>query len=183
MQDETMTCEDKEAETSSAMATESLQEQEKPLEEEAINQSEDNQASEQEAETEIPSEPEEMDKTQAAQEQEPTTEQAQLKHYPTEVSPKEWQKHHDNWLNVVMQNMIGPTIPDLHAHIPVYRPGLDLKIEVVPVKNYVTRYNLCIKVDAGENQVELFHQAFCKWFLKVQEADSSTIIYLWAETI
>jgi len=41
-----------------------------------------------------------------------------------ELSPKEWQKHHDGWLNAVMQNAIGehqpPPIPDFHAHIPVY---------------------------------------------------------------
>jgi len=35
-------------------------------------------------------------------------------------------------------------------------------------------------VEAGENQVELFHEAFCKWYLKVQEADTQAMIYLWA---
>jgi len=182
-----MTYEDKEAKTSSTKATESLQEQEKPLEEEESNPSKNNKTSEQEAETVSPSELEEMDKTPVAQEQELTTESEQPKQYLMEVSPKEWQKHHDNWLNAVVRHMIGdpkpPIIPNLHAHIPVYRPGPDLDIKVVPINNYVTRYDLRIKVAAGENQVELFHQAFCKGFLKVWEADSSAIIYPWAETV
>jgi len=42
---------------------------------------------------------------------------------PTKLSAKEWQRHHDNWLNLVMHMAIGemnpPTIPDFHAHIPV----------------------------------------------------------------
>jgi len=65
---------------------------------------------------------------------------------PTELSPKEWQKHHDQWLNVVMRNSIRekklPEIPDFHAHIPDLRPGLDLDINVAPVKTYITRYDL-----------------------------------------
>jgi len=82
-----------------------------------------------------------------------------------------WQKHHNQWLNTVMHNSIGEKkpleIPDFHAHIPVLRPGPDLDINVAPVKTYVTRYDLQIKVEAGENQVELLHQAFCKCFLKL----------------
>jgi len=38
---------------------------------------------------------------------------------------------------------------------------------------------LHIKVTARENQVELFHQAFCKWYLKVKEADHQAILYPW----
>jgi len=106
---------------------------------------------------------------------------------PIEISPKEWQKHHDNWLNVVMRNSIGetkpPVIPDFHAYIPVFRPGPDLDIDVALIKTYVTRYNLQIKVDARENQVKLFHQAFCKWFLKLREANNQVIIYPWAERV
>jgi len=41
-----------------------------------------------------------------------------------EVSPKEWQKHHNTWLNAVMRKAIGeenhPQIPDLQEFIPVY---------------------------------------------------------------
>jgi len=89
----------------------------------------------------------------------------------TKLSPKEWQNHHDNWLNLVMRMAISemnpPTIPDFHTHIPVLQPGPDLDINVAPIKIYMTRYNLRIKAAAGENQVELFHQAFCKWFLKL----------------
>ncbi len=43
---------------------------------------------------------------------------------PTEVSPKEWQKHHDQWLNAVMHNAIGkenhPPIPNLNDYIQVH---------------------------------------------------------------
>jgi len=42
---------------------------------------------------------------------------------PMEVSPKEWQKHHDLWLNAVMQTVIGeghPKIPLLHKYIQVH---------------------------------------------------------------
>jgi len=38
-------------------------------------------------------------------------------------------------------------------------------------------------VAARENQVELFHQAFCKWYLKLHEANSHAIIYPWAERV
>jgi len=66
---------------------------------------------------------------------------------PTELSPKEWQKHHDNWLNAVMQNSIRETkpldIPDFHAHIPVLRPGPDLLVAPygfwTPLKNPESR--------------------------------------------
>jgi len=106
---------------------------------------------------------------------------------PTELSPKEWQNHHDQWLNAVMQNSIGekkpPEIPDIHTYILVLQPGPDMDINVAPIKTYVTRYDLHIKVEAGENQVELFHQAFCKWFLKLREADNAVIIYPWTEWV
>jgi len=101
--------------------------------------------------------------------------------------PKEWQKHHNTWLNEVMQTAIGdknpPLILDFHAHIQVLRPGPDLDIDVAPIKTYVTRYDLRIKVEAGENQVQLFHTAFCKWFLKLREADPQALIYPWAEIV
>jgi len=103
------------------------------------------------------------------------------------VSSKEWQRHHDSWLNTVMWEAIGddghPTIQDLHAHIQVHRPTPGNDIDVAPVKDYVTRYDLRIKVVAGENQVELFHQAFCKWFLKLCEADPQALIYLWTSQV
>jgi len=46
----------------------------------------------------------------------------------------------------------------------------------------VIRYDLCIKVTAGKNQVKLFHQAFCKWYLKVKEADQTAVLYPWKGT-
>jgi len=44
-------------------------------------------------------------------------------------------------------------------------------------------FDLCIKAAVGGNQVDLFHQAFCKWYLKLCKADSQAIIYLWAERV
>jgi len=70
-------------------------------------------------------------------------------------------------------------IQDLHMLIPVYHPAPNNDINIALVKDYITRYNLCIKVAAGENQVKLFHQAFCKWYLKVKEADQQAAIYPW----
>jgi len=103
------------------------------------------------------------------------------------IIPKRVAKHHDSWLNAVMQNAIGetkpPLIPDFHAHILVLRPGPNLDIDVAPIKTYMTRYDLHIKVVAGKNQVELFHQAFCKWFLKLREANKQAIIYPWVEQV
>jgi len=54
---------------------------------------------------------------------------------------------------------------------------------VAPVRNYVTRYDLRLKVAAGENQVELFHQAFCKWYLKLHEVDAQALIYPWTKRV
>jgi len=151
---------------STATSQKSLQEQEKPLEQATTQSNKQTQAGQQHKDhTKV-----QNDRTQASSSREaiyahntmhPTT--------LTELLPKEWQKHHDTWLNLVMTTAIGdnnpPPIPDFHTHIPVLRPGPDLDIDVAPIKTYVTRYDLRIKVKVGENQVELFHQAFCKWFL------------------
>jgi len=47
----------------------------------------------------------------------------------------------------------------------------------------VNCYDLQIKVVTRENQVKLFHQTFCKWYLKVREVDAQVTIYPWAEKI
>jgi len=59
----------------------------------------------------------------------------------------------------------------------------DDEFDVHPRQEYVNHYNLQIKVTAGENQVKLFHQAFCKWYLKVSKVDAQVAIYPWAEKI
>jgi len=76
-----------------------------------------------------------------------------------------------------------PTIPKLYAKVPVYCPAPEMEINVAPVKDFVTQYDLRIKVAAGENQIELFHQAFCKWYLKLCEANPQAIIYPWASQV
>jgi len=86
-----------------------------------------------------------------------------------------------------MQEAIGnqahPTIQELHNLIQVHCPAPNNNIDIAPVKDYVTRYDLWIKVAAGENQVELFHQAFCKWYLKLREADPQALIYPWTSRV
>jgi len=65
---------------------------------------------------------------------------------PSEVSPKEWQKHHDLWLNAVMRAAIGEEnhlpIPNLHEYVQVHHPAPDNDIDVALVRDYVTQYDL-----------------------------------------
>jgi len=79
---------------------------------------------------------------------------------------------------VAMGDKEHPDIPNLVDYRYTPCTALDHEIKVDPLCKHVIRYNLCIKVAAGENQVELFHQAFCKWYLKVKDADQQAAIYL-----
>jgi len=36
-----------------------------------------------------------------------------------------------------------------------------------------------LQVQAGDDQVNIFHQVFTKWFSKVREADSTIVLYQW----
>jgi len=72
-----------------------------------------------------------------------------------------------------------PVIPNLADYKYKKRNEPDYEIKVEPLWLYVSCYDLHMKLAAGENQVELFHQAFCKWYLKVKEADQQTAIYPW----
>jgi len=65
-----------------------------------------------------------------------------------------------------------PTILDLNKHMQVLHPAPDTDINLALVKDYVARYDLYIKVGVGENRVKLFHQTFCKWFLKLHKVQS-----------
>jgi len=56
---------------------------------------------------------------------------------------------------------------EIDKYKEVCRGVFDNEIAVMPRKQNVSRYNLHIKVVARENQVKLFHKAFCKWYLKV----------------
>jgi len=38
---------------------------------------------------------------------------------------------------------------------------------VEPPRMIIKCYDLCLKVPGGDNQVNLFHQAFTKWYNKV----------------
>jgi len=102
---------------------------------------------------------------------------------PTAILPKEWHYLHNHWLQCIMQVAMGneahPDIPDLADYKYTLRNDPAYEIKVEPIWEHVIHYNLCIKVVAGKNQVELFHQAFCKWYLKVKEVDCQAAIYLW----
>jgi len=100
---------------------------------------------------------------------------------PTEATPKEWQQHHNQWLNATMWAVMGkenhPKILELQEKVQVLCLGPDLEIDTALAKEYVMRFNLCIKVAMGENQVEHFHQAFCKWYLKLREMLKQSYIH------
>jgi len=87
----------------------------------------------------------------------------------------------------MMQAMMGKTnhlmIPELYAKVWVYCPAPEMEINVALVKDFVMQYDLHIKVATGENQVESFHQAFCKWYLKLCKANPQVIIYPWASKV
>jgi len=86
-----------------------------------------------------------------------------------------------------MQAAIGneavPELEGLDQYKEVHRGVFDDEIDILPIRKYMTCYcyNLRIKVRAGENQLELFHQAFCKWYLKIRKADTQAMVYPWAE--
>jgi len=73
------------------------------------------------------------------------------------------------------------TIPDLDHFecVDCQKPPNDLKVE--PQRTIIKHYDLRLKVPDGEDQVNLFHQAFTKWFNKVREVDNHIILYPWTE--
>jgi len=100
-----------------------------------------------------------------------------------EVDPKEWRRLHDEWLHAAMRAAMGDTtlttIPDLdNVECMECNPPQN-RVEVEPARLIVRRYDLCLKVAEGEDQINLFHQAFTKWYNKVREADSQIILYPW----
>jgi len=74
-----------------------------------------------------------------------------------------------------------PDWEDLDMHKEVKHGVFKDKFEVTPRWENVNCYDILIKVKARENQVKLFHQAFCKWYMKVQEAYAQATIYPWVE--
>jgi len=105
---------------------------------------------------------------------------------PTAILPKEWRYLHNHWLQGIMWAVMGdkahPDISNLADYKYMPRAAPDYEIKVDPPHEHVIRYDLRIKVATGENQVELFHQAFCKWYLKVKEANQQVTLYLWKGT-
>jgi len=92
---------------------------------------------------------------------------------PTGLSPKEWQCKHDLWLHYMMWAAVGdelaPDCEEIDKYKEVHRGVFDNEIDVTPRKEHVNRYNLHITVETRENQVKLFHKAFCKWYLKMHK--------------
>jgi len=112
-----------------------------------------------------------------------TPQEVEMIKAPTVILPKEWQYLHNNWLQSTMQAAMGnaahPDNPNLDEYRYTPRDKPDYEIKVEPTREHMIRYDLCIKVTARENQVELFHQAFCKWYLKVKEANHQAMLYPW----
>jgi len=88
---------------------------------------------------------------------------------------------------MVMRAAIGkedhPPILQLKEFVQIHCPAPDDNINVAPARDFITCYDLCIKVAAGKNKVKLVHQAFCKWYLKLQEADAQALIYPWTSCV
>jgi len=82
-------------------------------------------------------------------------------------------------MQVAIGNKSLPGIPMIkNIHQIIHDDPMD-ELDLKPARQFITRYDLCLKTEKGENQVKLIHQAFTKWFQKVQEADSQAIIYPW----
>jgi len=103
----------------------------------------------------------------------------------TQVDAKMWRSLHDEWLHAAMRAAMGDTslktIPDLDHFECVDRQQPPNDLEVEPQRTIIKRYDLRLKVPEGEDQVNLFHQAFTKWFNKVREVDNHIILYPWTE--
>jgi len=123
---------------------------------------------------------EKTDQTQTVAHQ---VEEATTSIEPTAIPPKEWHYFYDCWLHGIMCTALGneanPEIPNLDAYKFMSCSAPDYKVDMELACDYVIHYNLHIKVAAGKNQVELFYQAFCEWYLKLKEANHQTIIYAW----
>jgi len=106
---------------------------------------------------------------------------------PFQLSLKEWQWTQNKWLHSAMCAAIGdelaPEVENIKQFQEVRCGTFDNEIDVHPIRKYMTQYDLCNKVEAGKNQVELFHKAFCKWYLKVREANAQAMIYPWTEKV
>jgi len=102
-----------------------------------------------------------------------------------QVDPKTWRNLHDEWLHSVMHAAIGNTmlkdILDLDNIEQVERPPPDNNWQMDFSWPIIQRYDLRLQVQEGDDQVNIFHQAFTKWFSKVQEADSTIVLYQWTE--
>jgi len=92
------------------------------------------------------------------------------------VDPKEWQQLHDEWLHAAMQAAMGDTtlksIPDLDNVKWVEHNPPQNTLVLTPARPIICQYDLCLKVAEGEDQINLFHQVFTKWYNKVCKANS-----------
>jgi len=84
-------------------------------------------------------------------------------------------------MQAAMGDVTLKTIPDLDTFECVKCQLEPNNLKVEPQYMQLKCYNLCLKVPEGEDQVTLFHEAFTKWFNKVQEADKTIILYPWTE--
>jgi len=82
-------------------------------------------------------------------------------------------------MRVAMGDTTLTTIPDLDNVECMEHNPPQHRLVVEPMHPIVHRYDLCLKVAEGEDQINLFHQAFTKWYSKIQEADSQIVLYPW----
>jgi len=99
----------------------------------------------------------------------------------TQMDAKMWRSLHNEWLHAAMQATMGDMSlkanPDLDHIECVDRQPPPNNLEVEPQQTIIKCYDLCLKVPEREDQVNLFYQAFTKWFNKVWEVDNQIILY------
>jgi len=102
-----------------------------------------------------------------------------------QVDPRTWWQLHNDWLHVAMQAAMGNTtlknIPDLDNIERVNWNPPHMHYEVHPLCTIVKRYDLCLHVQKGDDQVNLFHQVFTQWYNKVREVNNKAVLIQWME--
>jgi len=81
-----------------------------------------------------------------------------------QVDPHKWCQLHDKWLHAAMRAAMGnttlQTIPDLE-NIKCIECNLPIILNTVkPQRTMIKWYDLCLNVQKGNDQVNLFHQVF-----------------------
>jgi len=81
---------------------------------------------------------------------------------------------------MAMGNTTLKYIPDLDNIERTDRNPPPPTLALEPARSIIRRYDLCLNIAEGEDQINLFHQVFTKWYNKVREADPKIVLYPWA---